>query len=98
MNKGGNRSNETCSYCNIPGNNARDCRRRQRDEKGEQEQTPNRKGKEARNNAVQIVDELNLQFSQHVTYVEPVSEGKPMRTGTSTNLEEGASGEEQSST
>jgi hypothetical protein len=37
MNKGGDRSNKTCSYCSIPGHNARDCRRRQRDEKGKQE-------------------------------------------------------------
>ena len=48
-----------------------------------------------RNNAVQIVDELDLQFSNNVTYVEPVSEGKPMRTGSTTNLGEGASEEAQ---
>ena len=58
--KGGNRSNETCSYCNIPGHNARDCRRRQRDEKVKQEHPTQKSGKEARNNAVQIVDELDL--------------------------------------
>jgi hypothetical protein len=62
--------------------------------KGKQEQTPDKKGKEARNNAVQIVDELDLQCSQHVTYVEPVPKGKPMRQGSATNLEEGASGDE----
>ncbi len=78
--KGGNRTNnETCSYCNIPGHNARDCRKQQHDEKEKQEKTPNKRGKEARNH-VQIVDELDFQFSQHVSYVEPATpEGKPMR-------------------
>jgi hypothetical protein len=85
--KGGNRTNnETCSYCNIPGHNAHDCRKRQHVEKEKQEKTPNKRGKEARNH-VQIVDELDLQFSQHVSYVEPATpEGKPMRTSPMTTI------------
>ena len=95
----GNRTTkETCGYCGIPGHSARECRKRQSDEKTTQEKTSNKKGKEIRNNAVQIVDELDLQFSNNVTYVEPVSEGKLMRTGSATNLGEGASEEAQSST
>ncbi len=85
--KGGNRTNnETCSSCNIPGHSARDCRKRQHDEKEKQEKTPNKRGKEPRNH-VQIVDELDLQFSQHVSYVEPATpEGKPMRTSPTTTV------------
>jgi hypothetical protein len=76
------------SYCSIPGHNARDCRRRQNDEKEKQEKTPNKQGKEARNH-VQIVDELDLQFAQHVSCAELTPPtGKPMRTSTRTGESE----------
>jgi hypothetical protein len=67
---------------------ARECRKRQFDEKTKQEKTSNKTGKEVRNNALQIEDELNLQFSNNVTQVDrPSSERKPMRTSSSPNTD-----------
>ncbi len=53
--------------------------------KKKQEKTPNKRGKEARNH-LQIADELDLEFAQHVSYVEPTTPvEKPMITSTRTD-------------
>jgi hypothetical protein len=53
-----------------------------------QEHTTSKKGKEVRNNVLQIEDELDLQFSQNVTQVDrPKPERKPMRTHSPTQSE-----------
>jgi hypothetical protein len=63
-------------------------KRSKNDEKEKQEKTLNKRGKEARNH-VQIVDELDLQFAQHVSFVGPKPpEEKPMRTSTRANEHE----------
>jgi hypothetical protein len=59
----GNRKfNEPCSYCNIPGHSARDCHRRQRDEKAKQKNAP-KKSKEIKQHVL-IADETDLMLNR----------------------------------
>jgi hypothetical protein len=72
--------------CGIPGHSARDCRKRQGDEKTKQ--MPNtKKTKEVKNNVVQIADETDMQFSQHVVSAT-LPPNKPMRTSPSTERDQ----------
>jgi hypothetical protein len=66
----GNRTTETCSYCQKPGHQNRECRKRLYDEK--------KKTQTQTNNSQHVthlqVDETELMFSQNVVHATPYSD------------------------
>jgi hypothetical protein len=81
-----NPNTDTCSYCDILGHNARDCRKRQaiRGEGYKRFTTKEKQGRMPKiTSLVEIDDELHLQFKQHavsVTMATPEEDQrKPMR-------------------